>query len=92
MRMMTDSAVYFTKVRLMGIAILEILRFCLLNKVILRSVTFQAPTFFHTVIGFRQRIAMATCATKVRLGVQRIHIRSFGPGGEYRLYEFHIIF
>ena len=74
MAFMADRAGDVAQMGLMGIAVLEILRFRLFSQLVHRTMTGQAAAVFHRVIGFGKILAVALEAGDPRFSMQIVRI------------------
>ena len=70
---MTDGTGHITQVRFVGITVLKVFRFRLLDQFLHGAVTGQAAVVLHRIICFGQTLTMTTGATNAPFGMEMIH-------------------
>ena len=90
--LVADRAGNVAQMRLVGIAVLEILRFRFLCQFVQGTVTGQATAVLHRIIGLWNILAVALGAGDPRPGMKIVRVIGAGPGAENLLHHGHIVF
>jgi len=91
MSLVAYGTVDLPEVRLMGVAVGEILRFGLLSQLLHGTVAFEAPGILHGVPLFGHGATMASTADDVCLRVKRVGVSGALPGGKNLFHPLQLI-